>query len=122
MKKQTILSRIFPTATDFGRSGDEVNGLKAGTRPMHCIVLKSVDCPSPSISGKRRDFYLVLIQFEGRKYLLEFRICTADENSGYAEFAVVHLCEDVTEVSVDQYNELIDTSFTSRRQKMKDSK
>ena len=84
MELVAILNRLLPggTANSRDASNFEVNGLEKDTQPQNCEVLcRGME---PDSRGDRREHFLV--QIDG--VMLFFRICTAMENSGYAEFAV----------------------------------
>lgn len=83
-----ILGALFPKGTlgychDNGRF--EVNGLEVGTIPEHCdIIARGQDRWD---KNGRREWFVVRGRGDIEGCAAFFRICTAMEGSGYAEFA-----------------------------------
>lgn len=81
MNLQETLQRMFPLGQVYAnRRSFEVNGLPKNTVPQYGDILASG--MEPDSRGDRREHYLV--RTDGM--LMFFRICTAMESSGYAEF------------------------------------
>jgi hypothetical protein len=84
MLRQEILSQLFPQASaTFDKRGTEVNGLPKDTVPRNCEVVDSGKSYGDIL--RRQDYFLVRVA----GVLVFLRVCTADEQSGYAEYAVI---------------------------------
>lgn len=84
MTRQELLSLLFPQPTaTFDSEGREVNGLPRDTVPQNCEVLDSGQGGSELL--RRQDHFLVRVA----GVLVFLRICTADAQSGYGEYAVI---------------------------------
>lgn len=84
MTRQELLSLLFPQPTaTFDSEGSEVNGLPRDTVPQNCEVLDSGLGGSELL--RRQDHFLVRVA----GVLVFLRICTADAQSDYGEYAVI---------------------------------
>lgn len=87
MDTKTFLKTLFPSLTDFGRGGEEANGLAKDTYPQNCETLATGQCMFASRRGERREWFLVRTS-DGTMGML--RVCQAMPGCGYDEFAVLH--------------------------------
>jgi hypothetical protein len=98
--KENILREIFPEAGEFGRGGNEINGLSKDTIPQNCTILKT----TPSPWQDRRTFYCLVYNHPEFKIAIDLRICKTMAGSVFSEFVVIHNFE---EIDIETNNEKI---------------
>ena len=81
-KISELLSKVFPTGSIgyISKSNFEINGLGFGTVPKNCVIVADGNISS---NNDRRHMYILEVD----DYVISLRICSADMESGYAEFA-----------------------------------